>query len=251
MERPFAGFSTQREQAVLLPVELFTEVLPRVTDLAELKVLLAVFRLVAAQREVPRGKPRAVSWDALVQDEQLRQGLAILGPEPPVEERLDRALEKAVARGTLLALVVQRGGHAESWYVIHTAANRRLVEQLGQQPSLLEGTPLAGAQVTPEQPTIFRLYEQNIGIITPLLAEELEEAAGKYPADWIPDAFREAVAHNRRSWRYIQAILKRWEREGRGERADRREKPIDFDQYTHGEYADLFGQEPGRREEKK
>ncbi|MGB9722703.1 MAG: DnaD domain-containing protein [Chloroflexia bacterium] len=253
MSGPFSGFSTRREDAISLPIELFTRVLAEVQEVAELKVLLTVFRLVAAQK-VPPGRPRLVSWEELRRDEVLRQGLAVLGGEMTPEERLDRALERAVARGTLLHLVVQRGGHAESWYMLNTAANRRLAEGLGGEPGRLKDTPLEGAgTVRLEMPTIFRLYEENIGLVPPLLVEELEEAARTYPPDWVEEAFREAVAHNRRSWRYIRAILERWAREGRGQAPGRRERPIDFEKYTRGEYADLFGEgatEEGRTGER-
>ncbi len=249
MRRPFAGFSTQRERSVPVPAELFGEVLAAVQDLAELKVLLTIFRLVAAQRDLPRDRPRAVGWDMLRQDEALREGLAVLGKEQSVEQRLDRALEQAVARGTLLHLVAQRGGHAESWYLLNTAANRRLAQTLGQDLGRLAGTPLAEASAVSLEPaSIYSLYEQNIGLLTPLLAEELEEAAQAYPPQWIEEAFREAVAHNRRHWRYIRAILERWGREGR-EQPDRGTATLDVAKYTRGKYAYLFRRGGRPREE--
>ncbi len=66
-----------------------------------------------------------------------------------------------------------------------------------------------------ERPNIFTLYEQNIGLLSPLIADELKDAADHYPADWIEAAFRAAVQHNKRKWSYIHAILRRWETEGR------------------------------------
>jgi DnaD/phage-associated family protein len=70
-------------------------------------------------------------------------------------------------------------------------------------------------QIQVERPNIFVLYEQNIGLLSPLIAEELKEAADRYPAEWIEAAFREAVLYNKRNWKYIRAILRRWETEGR------------------------------------
>ncbi len=70
-------------------------------------------------------------------------------------------------------------------------------------------------QVQVERPNIFVLYEQNIGLLSPLIAEELKDAADQYPAEWIESAFREAVQQNKRKWSYIRAILRRWETEGR------------------------------------
>ena len=61
---------------------------------------------------------------------------------------------------------------------------------------------------------MFALYEENVGAITPLIADELKDAEERYPPQWIEAAFREAVSLNKRSWRYIHSILKRWEAEG-------------------------------------
>jgi len=60
---------------------------------------------------------------------------------------------------------------------------------------------------TCDRPNIFILYEQNIGLLTPPIADELRQAEQTYPAGWIEEAFREAVSLNKRSWRYIRAIL--------------------------------------------
>lgn len=245
VSRPFAGFSTRRDRSVSLPPELFTEILAEIQDLAELKALLTIFRQVAAQRDTPR----AVSREDLRGDKALRQGLAVLGPEQPPEERLDRALERCVARGTLLHLVARSDDRTRHWYMLNTAANRRLVKEMGEELGRHIDTSAAPPdEVVLERPTIYRLYEQNIGLITPLLAEELEEAAQRYPPDWLGEAFREAVAHNHRNWRYVQAILERWAREGRGERPGRREAPIDIEKYTRGKYAHLFGEGPDEQE---
>jgi DNA replication protein len=83
----------------------------------------------------------------------------------------------------------------------------------GQQITLNDARRKVQVQV--ERPNIFVLYEQNIGLLSPLIAEELKEAADRYPAEWIEAAFREAVLYNKRNWKYIRAILRRWETEGR------------------------------------
>ena len=72
-----------------------------------------------------------------------------------------------------------------------------------------------------ERPNIFRLYEENIGPLTPLIAEMLRDAEKTYPADWIEEAFKIAVENNVRRWRYIEAILRP------GRRKDAMTKPID------------------------
>ena len=57
--------------------------------------------------------------------------------------------------------------------------------------------------------------EQNIGALTPLIADELLDAERNFPANWLKEAVRTAVENNARSWRYVLAILERWKREGK------------------------------------
>ena len=61
---------------------------------------------------------------------------------------------------------------------------------------------------------ITKVYEENIGIITPMVAEKLKDIAERYPPGWFKDAVAEAVEANVRKLSYIESILERWEREG-------------------------------------
>ena len=70
---------------------------------------------------------------------------------------------------------------------------------------------------------MFRLYEENIGPLTPLIADMLKDAEELYQAPWIADAIELAVKNNKRNWKYCEAILKRWKEEGRAEKQDRRD----------------------------
>jgi DnaD/phage-associated family protein len=72
---------------------------------------------------------------------------------------------------------------------------------------------------TEPAPSIYGLYEESIGTISPLIAEELRATEEEYPQEWIEAAFREAAAQNRRSWRYVARILERWRDEGRTDAA--------------------------------
>ena len=66
-----------------------------------------------------------------------------------------------------------------------------------------------------ERPNIFLLYEQNIGMITPMLADKLRRAERDYPDSWLRDAFDTAVTNNKRNWAYIQRILENWAKHGK------------------------------------
>jgi len=67
----------------------------------------------------------------------------------------------------------------------------------------------------PDKPNIFTLYEQNIGPLTPMVAEILKADAETYPESWLQEAMQEAVSRNIRNWKYVQAILKAWHEKGR------------------------------------
>ena len=61
----------------------------------------------------------------------------------------------------------------------------------------------------------FAIYESNIGPLTPMIADSLQDAEKIYPADWIKDAIALAVENNKRNWRYCETILKRWQESGK------------------------------------
>lgn len=64
------------------------------------------------------------------------------------------------------------------------------------------------------RPNIFSVYEKEIGLLTPMIADALMDAEKTYPAEWLPVAIRQAVAQNVRRWSYVEGILKRWKIDG-------------------------------------
>lgn len=214
----FAGFPAGKLATTPVPNQFFSELLPLVDNLAELKVILHLFWLIGKKR----GVLRYARLDELLADRRLLDGLAT--SRLSGEDVLRDALERGCARGALLHTVVRRGAAAESaedWYMINSANGREVLEKLRAGELDLQADVSEDLQLQVERPTIFVLYEQNIGLLTPMIAEELRDAEKHFPADWIADAFREAVSLNKRSWRYILRILERWRVEGRdgGERS--------------------------------
>ncbi len=215
----FAGFPSGRDGNVPVPEAFFSAVLPEIEDSGELKLTLHLFALLYRKR----GQPRCVSDRELLADKALLRALRRRGDPRPAEEKLYAALDMARRRGTLLRVRVRLDGEIVSWYFFNTERNRRVVERLLQgdlSPARLlelEGSTTEGTSplIEIERPTIFALYEQNIGLLVPLVAEQLTDAADRFPAEWIEEAFREAIAQNKRSWSYIRAILLRWETEGK------------------------------------
>ena len=241
--RRFAGFPDRMAQ-VPVPGALFGTLLREIDDLAELKLLLHIFRLLHEQRR----SPRYVRRSELLADPGLLRALAG-GRDPaatPPELLVGEALSHALARGTLLAIPVRDGATEDACLVLNTRVNERLVRDLasgeGTLGDLEPVPPPRETDGTDGRTTIYELYEQNVGLLTPLLAEELREAEQTYPAAWIEDAFREAVAQNKRNWRYVHRILESWASRGRGTSGTtwrRPAPPEDPREYLEGRYGRL------------
>lgn len=238
----FAGFSTGRNRLVPIPDLFFTELLPQIDNLCELKITLHMFWLLY-QRQ---GLPKAVARAELDGDGDLLRSLKTVSGPRPARDFLREGLERAVARGTLLTLTVREMGESpQQWYFLNTPSSREALGKMeapGRHAVAEDVLPVHRVEmVRVHRPTIFTLYEQNIGALTPLLADELREAELEYPSEWIEDAMRQAVEYNKRSWRYVHGILRRWQSEGKGDGIDprRTEQNSDPAWYQQGKYGHL------------
>lgn len=227
----FEGFSA-RTRYTPVPEAFFTGLMAQIEEAAELKVVLYVFHHLYFKK----GSPRFVTRGDLLGDASLVRALGSARPGDTLTSALDSAAEK----GILLRLPVEQGGQSETVYFLNTRADQETVEKVKSGEMRLPGiVPASAAPATPP-PDIFALYERNIGMITPMIAEDLREAEEHYPAEWIESAFREAVELNKRSWRYIARILERWASQGRGGETRRHpEEGTDKDRYFRGRYGHL------------
>lgn len=64
---------------------------------------------------------------------------------------------------------------------------------------------------------IYQVYENEIGVITPFVADEVGYALDEFPHNWIIEAIKISAKYNKRSWRYVEAVLDNWKKEGRGD----------------------------------
>ncbi|MEX1021513.1 MAG: DnaD domain protein, partial [Dehalococcoidia bacterium] len=216
---PFEGFrSGQRAQAI--PVQFFTEVLPQVTDPEELRVTL--YALYAINRP---GRVAAMRVSELAAEPPLARAHG----DATVEDAralVAQSVAAAVARGVLLALALEDG---DTLVLVNHDAGRRLRDRIASGAEAVPGAPgtrgaggasarvAAGGGVPAGRPAA--VYEQEIGTLTPSVAASLAEAEQRYPPGWIADALREAARQNKRAWAYAEAILRRWDAEGRDDEA--------------------------------
>jgi DNA replication protein DnaD len=57
-----------------------------------------------------------------------------------------------------------------------------------------------------------------------MIAEALKDAETTYDPAWVAEAIQIAIERNKRSWRYVDAILRRWEQGGRDDQKDRQDR---------------------------
>ena len=228
----FNGFPT-RMQYTPVPNIFLNNLLPEITNLAELQLTLHLFRLLYFKK----GSPQFITFNELANDAGLMS--SIRGNDNNPEETLRQALESAAKRKTILHITA-KDGNREDIYLLNTETNREAAEKISNGEIRLPG--LETRQILPEvftekQPNIFTLYEENIGLLTPMIAEELRDAEKTYPELWIKDAIKEAVNAGKRNWRYISAILERWETEGKSDGTHLRNfKKTDPDKFIKGKY---------------
>ena len=232
----FKGFPAKM-QFTPVPNLFFSRLLPQINDMAELKTTLHILESLYHKR----GYPRFVTYRELLANKSLVSSLRQISK--PTDEVVRNALEMATQRGTILHMVLDRGGKQEDIYFLNTESDRQAVAKIQSGELKLPGLKAERQSYTEakELPDIFTLYEQNIGMLTPMIADELREADKLYPENWIRDAIREAVALNKRNWRYIAAILERWATEGRGDGTYRRDskKKTSPDKYVKGKYGHM------------
>lgn len=208
--------SAPSRRPVSIPYDFLHDVVIDITAPEEMQVTLAAFRLMAELE----GEETPLAERAILRDPPLRDAMRKSGILNDPDERIMTGLDLAVGRGTLLRFVVKRSRKESFWYYLNTPVNRHTISAMERGAIAVPSVVWEGdiePRIAADPPNAFRLYEQNIGPLTPLIADQITQAIRDYPADWIEDAIGEAVAYNRRSWRYIVRILENWKATGRRE----------------------------------
>lgn len=210
----FPGF-TSSETFTQVP-DSWIRLMNEIDDVTELKVTLyAIWRI-----EHLEGNFRAMC-ETDFEVEAL--GLKI--------DEIQRGLGKAVERGILL----KSQHEADAFYFLNSPRGRLSAEAFakGQWRDAMRA-------YVPNKSNVFKLYEENIGALTPLLADMLKEAEKNYPSVWFEEAIEIAVSRNIRNWKYIEAILARWKENGKDERRDSEDSVKDAKRYTDGEFSEFL-----------
>ena len=164
-------------------------------------VMLAVFQFLSRQESQS--------------DSILAFDLKLDLPEKFQDDRLfEIALTELQAEGLLFS--VEAAENPQKKILIPGTSNGiESYQKILSNPEAINELSMANLLPEVEKPNIFKLYESNFGVLTPMIAETLKADLETYPIEWLEDAMKEAVGHNARNWRYVQAILRNWQEKGR------------------------------------
>lgn len=202
MSKSFFGFNNGTE---IVPTQFFEELLPTISDLCELKVTLFSIYLLN-QFE---GSQRYLIREDFSEEETFMNGLS--EDIQQASKQLDEGLAASVERGTLLSIRYDN----KPLYFLNSPKGRTALNNLQQGTWIPDAFLHLKEKANLFRPNIYQLYEENIGPLTPMIADILRDSETIYSYEWIADAVEIAVVNNVRNWRYIETILKSWKENGR------------------------------------
>jgi len=198
--KTFSGFASG-SNSVSIPEQFFSELLPLIDDVLELKVTLACLRQFDQKSGLAKWTtPDELSSDLTAVD--VTDGLA-----------------KAIERGTIVEAVDRVGAR---WLFLNDELGRAAAE------SIRHGGSIEEAPAVKLRPNIFTLYEQSIGSLSPLIADQLRDAEKEFAPQLIEEAFEEAARQNVRSWAYVRKILDNRGRKGKRDETRGRDVAADW-----------------------
>ncbi len=208
--KKFQGFPSGVTQLTEFPEAFFVDLLPEIDNLDEMKITLYAFWYI--QQLV--GDIRCMKLSEMQKDTVLKKALSQTEAIEDYYNALDNILAKAVDRGSLL--MVDGKNKNDRYIFINTTRSKAIIDGYVKGQWDLDSSSqqqIVGLDLN--KPDVYKLYENNIGLITPMIAEQLKAAGDEYPLEWIEDAIRIAVENNVRRWSYISRILASWNERGR------------------------------------
>jgi len=195
----FDGFVSGVELTPV-PSPLLSDLLVAFDDLSELKLALRIVWLLHRKPATER----FLTADELAGDEVAAAMLDAYGAE------LNRKIESILQNLRQAQIILQAYNQGKNFYMLNNEPSRQLVNSGRFVPVRrdldLEAPPTAGFRRGSAE--IVRIYEANIGALTPLAAERLNELLHQYLEADILAAIKTAVLNGAPNLSYINAILR-------------------------------------------
>jgi DNA replication protein len=225
-------------QSIYVPSWFFQDIIHNIRDGDELKILLLIFQIIRQKKVYPG----YILFDEIDNDILVQRTMDRYD-EDKRAKIIHAALEHAVECGMLLTIKYKADDKELNVYVLNTVGGSNALNKIVEGKMVLKGIDgvVDRGPAKENIKNIYTLYEQNIGMLTPIIAEQLKIAEKTYPEEWIRDAFSEAVDLNKRNWRYVQRILESWATEGKSDGTYRRntKKDKDPDRFIKGKYGHM------------
>lgn len=224
----FAGFSEKTAQQTSIPEVFFQEILADIDHLGELKLTLYFFWRFNHME----GTFLYLKHSQILNDQRFMTGMGKTIEE--AKKCLGKSINKSVQRGTLLRAELEIDGKLDTLYLLNSPKGRAAVDAIENGEWRFSDDDRVQLEILTETSNIFQLYEDNIGPLTPIIADALGDAEDTYSNNWIVEAIQIAAENNKRNWKYIEAILKRWHQEGKHERRDQKDSEKSGRRYIEG-----------------
>ena len=208
------------------PNIIFGKLLDEIEDINDLKFILRIIWMINQIKRVPK----YLTIEEIMADKIVH---AIISTKSDIAMHATclSMIKNPQFSNLLICHEIDTSKSTSTVVAFNTTRNKTMLnktQQLDKSDSVFQ----PDGDVSAESPNIFKLYEDNIGTLNPIIADELKIAETTYPNSWITSAFKESVLRNKRSWNYIKTILENWHREGKNDgRIGEHSKKSGYNQY--------------------
>ena len=169
-------------------------------NINEIKIFLRIIHLIY-QKQNLNTETFELSFDEISNDPVT---LKLLGPNSLTKDQTTKKLKEICDVLIMKDFINQKIYTNKVTGITKTVFHMETFEKTND-PVISENNPK----------NIFELYEDNVGMLNPMIVDELIQAENKFPFNWIVDAVKESTPRNKRNWKYIHTILETWDREGK------------------------------------
>ena len=196
------------QKMIPVPAQLFTEILPRLHNESQLRATLYTRYAIMSKGS----GQRYVYLSQLLTDPVLLSWFTHLGGKNGIQ----RGLDQSCREGIFLQLQI---GEDDKILAPNDESGARLItdmksESVAHHNQSRDSSPETNYERTVVS-NVVEKYENEIGMLTPVIADMIAIAEQMYPTTWILEALDIAAQSNARSWKYVTAILARWKNEGK------------------------------------
>ncbi len=237
--RKFDGFRDKPILLIDIPDQFFTDILPIIADLHQLKLALY---LLFTFGKIESGFHYTTLFTILDKME-IDQILGFEEIDPSRDsliEHLKTNLKNLSELGIIFLVDTGLPDKPDTLIFLNSSKGRAAIQAYQNGQLSVEGNIIGNSAWENSKPSLFTLYEDNIGPLTPIIADAIIDAENDYPERWISEAINLSAKRNIRNWNYINAILKKWRQNGRDESVEAEGEKPDYKKYSDGEFADLI-----------